>query len=285
MKIILSPESAKKLVTKKCDPDSINNFDADLVNELIEPIKAFGKFYFRYTVEGLEKIPEGPAMIVGNHNAGITFLEPFFFVAEWYTKTGGADPIYPLTHDAMLAIPLVKNLLMMGGAMRASYESSDTILSNGRKLLVFPGGNYEAFRTFKDRFKVDFGGHKGFTKVSLKHNVPIVPLASIGGQETFIVLSKGEKLAKLLHTDKLFRSKTCAVSLALPWGILVGPFFHLPLPAKTEIEVCDPIYPEEVCKGLNTMEEKIDALYNAVTGALQEKLTAASYRRKLPLVG
>lgn len=285
MKIILSPESARKLVSKKCDPDSIDNFDAELVNELIEPIKTFGKFYFHYTVEGLEKIPQGPAMIVGNHNAGITFLEPFFFVAEWYTKTGGQDPIYPLTHDAMLAIPLVKNLLMMGGAMRASYESSATILKNGRKLLVFPGGNHEAFRTFKNRFQVDFGGHKGFAKVALEHNAPIVPLASIGGQETFIVLSRGEKLAKILHTDKLFRSKTCAISIALPWGVLVGPFFHLPLPAKTEIELCDAIYPEEVCKGLSTKEEKVEAIYTAVTGALQERLTAASKRRKLPLVG
>ncbi len=285
MKIILSPKTIKRLLTTKCDPDSIENFDSEYAQELVPFFKKFGKIYFRYTVEGLENIPEGPAMIVGNHNGGITFLEPFLLVAEWYLKNGGTDPIYPLVHDAMLSIPLVKNILMMGGAMRASYDSSKAILEGGRKLMVFPGGNHEAFRKFKDRFKVDFGGHKGFAKVALTHNVPIVPMANIGGQETFVVLHKGEKLAKLLRLDKIMRSKTCAISLALPWGVSIGPIFHLPLPAKTEIEVGEAIYPEEICKGLTTDEEKINAIYEATTGALQEKLTQASYRRRLPLVG
>ena len=50
---------------------------------------------------------------------------------------------------------------------------------------------------------MDFGGRKGFIRLALEKDVPIVPVVSVGGQETALFLSRGEGLAKLLRLDKM----------------------------------------------------------------------------------
>ena len=63
----------------------------------------------------------------------------------------------------------------------------------------------------------------------------------MGGHETFFVLWRGERLAKLTGIDKLLRSESFPLFLGLPWGDGFGPIFHLPLPAKMLVEVGPPI--------------------------------------------
>ena len=85
-------------------------------------------------------------------------------------------------------------------------------------MLVYPGGDYEVHRPSWEAGKVDFGGRKGFIKLALEEDVPIVPIVSAGGQETALFLSRGERLAKLLRLDKLFRLKVLPISLGAAVG-------------------------------------------------------------------
>ena len=78
---------------------------------------------------------------------------------------------------------------------------------------------------------MDFGGRKGFIRLALEHDVPIVPVVSIGGQETALFLTRGEGLAELLRLDKMFRLKVLPISLALPWGLNVGDMLGPPAAA------------------------------------------------------
>ncbi len=273
------------LLKDDLNPDTLDSIDLDFIKLIKEPLKTLFKRYFRYEVCGLENIPQGAAIIAGNHNAGITFLEPMMMAAEYYDKAGFNDPLYFLAHDAMVALPVVKNFLIKCGCVRASYENSYRILNNGRKLVVFPGGNHEAFRTFKNRYKIDMGGHKGFARLAISKNIPIVPMLSVGGHETFIVLYRGEKLAKRLKTDKLLRSKAFPISIALPWIIAIGPIFHLPLPAKCQIELLPPIYPTDITKESMSEEEKTNIIYDEVVNRLQQKMDDYAKRRKLPIFG
>ncbi len=273
------------LLKEDLSPDTLDNIDFEFIEIIKEPLKMLFKTYFRYEVYGLQNIPSGPAIIAGNHNAGITFLEPMMMAAEYYERNGYNDPLYFLAHDAMVAIPVVKNFLIKCGCVRASYENSYRILNGSRKLVVFPGGNHEAFRTFKNRFRIDMGGHKGFAKLAVSRNVPVVPMLSVGGHETFIVLYRGEKLARRLKTDKLLRSKAFPLSIALPWIISVGPIFHLPLPAKCQIEILPPIYPGEITNNSMSEQEKTDRIYNELVNRLQKKMDEYETRRKFPVVG
>jgi hypothetical protein len=109
-----------------------------------------------------------------------------------------------------------------------------------------------------------------------------VPLVAVGGQETAIFLSRGERLAKTLQLDKLFRLKVLPISVSIPWGLNVGDMLgHWPLPAKLTVEAMEPIdLKEQFGK-----DPDADEVYEHVTEVMQAKLDELSAERRLPLIG
>src|SRR5213075_1741743 len=128
------------------------------------------------------------------------------------------------------------------GTVAASPQNMEKALASGAALLVYPGGDYEVHRPSWQRNRVDFNRRKGFIRLALQEDVPVVPVVSIGGQETALFLSRGETLARLLALDRMFRLKVLPISLSLPWGLNVGDMLgHIPLPAKITVETLPPI--------------------------------------------
>jgi 1-acyl-sn-glycerol-3-phosphate acyltransferase len=147
---------------------------------------------------------------------------------------------------------------------------------------VYPGGDYEVHRPMWESAKVDFDGRKGFIRIAHRANVPLVPVVSIGGQETALFLSRGERLAKLLRLDRMFRLKVLPISLALPWGLNVGDLLgHIPLPAKIKIQVLDPIN----VRARFGNQPDWNAAYDSIVGTMQKALTKLQAERRLPLLG
>jgi 1-acyl-sn-glycerol-3-phosphate acyltransferase len=147
----------------------------------------------------------------------------------------------------------------------------------GAALLVYPGGYYEVHRPSWESARVDFNGRKGFIRLAQRRGAPLVPVVAIGGQETALFLSRGERLAKLIGLDRMFRLKVLPVSLALPWGLNVGDMLgHIPLPAKITIQVLEPI-------DVAGMDE--DEAYELVTSQMQSTLTSLAEERSLPVLG
>jgi len=284
MNVVSTLKSVASLFGPPMNPDDMTEPDDNLAKIAIPVFDVIRK-YFRAQVDGLENVPEGKALLVGNHNAGITFLEPFFLGADWYKHTNGRDALRPLGHDAMVEMPLVGNLLIKLGAIRASHEAADKAFKAGHKVVVFPGGNFEAFRPYKDRYKVDFGGKKGWIKLALRHQVPIVPVLSIGGHETFFVLHRGEKIAEVTGVKKHLRSESFPIFVGLPWGIGLGPIFHLPLPSKCRVVVGRPI-PLNGYKPEDANDSaKVQAIYDQVHGTLQAMMTEHAAKRRFPVLG
>src|SRR6201999_2479102 len=119
------------------------------------------------------------------------------------------------------------------------------------------------------RNRVDFDGRKGFIRLALQENVPIVPVVAIGGQETALFLSRGERLAQLLALDRLFRLKVLPISLALPWGINVGHMAgHTPLPAKITVETLPAI---DLRAEFGT-DPDVDEIYDHLLRLMQDTL-------------
>jgi len=271
VKRVSAMESLKALLEvfgPQLDPDNVDNLDQRIASWAI-PAYGVIQRYFRAEVLGLEKIPSGKAILVGNHNSGITFLEPIILGREWHRFNGGPDDLRFLVHDAMVAIPVLGNLLMKSGAVRASREAVSRAFEAGRKILVFPGGNYEAYRPWTDRHKIVFNGHKGFVRMALRHGTPQVPVMNLGGHNTFMVLWRGEPLAKLIRVDKLLRSESFPLFLGLPWGVGFGPIFHFPLPAKMTIQVGEPIPVDMYGPEDEQNEQVVQELYGRVVSSLQ----------------
>jgi 1-acyl-sn-glycerol-3-phosphate acyltransferase len=257
--------------------------DPDYIREALPLLWLLSTFYFRAEVRDLGNVPaDRPVLLVGNHSGGNVIVDTFIFSLAFSTYFGVERPFHQLAHNLAIAWPIAGEMLRKSGTMSASHEHAEEALAAGAPVLVYPGGDWETHRPSWEGSKVDFAGRKGFIRLALDAGVPIVPVVSIGGQETALFLSRGAGIAEALRLDKLLRLKVLPISIALPWGLNVGDFAgHIPLPAKITIEVLPPIDLEREFGP----EPDIDEVYAHVTAQMQEALDGLAAERRLPVIG
>lgn len=200
--------------------------------------------YFPIQVQGLENVPEGPVMIVGNHSGGTSIPDVWGLFFVWYERFGSQRPLHGMAHEMVFAIPALARFFGERGILRADPELGREVLEEyGRDLLVTPGGDLEVWRPYFRRHEVDFGGRTGYARLAVQTGVPIVPLAHRGAHETLMVLTDGRRLAQWLRLPQLARASIFPVSLSLPWGLAVGPLPHIPVPTTLRYAFGDIIDP------------------------------------------
>jgi 1-acyl-sn-glycerol-3-phosphate acyltransferase len=256
--------------------------DPDFIRERLPLVWIFASIWYRGEVRGLGNIPDdGPVLLVGNHSGGNMTPDTTVFTLAFNTYFGVERPFYQLAHNLVLSMPFLSDLRKFG-TVAASPENGSKALESGAALLVYPGGDYEVHRPSWLRNRVDFGGRHGFIRLALEQNVPIVPVVSIGGQETALFLSRGERLARSLALDRMFRLKVLPISLALPWGLNIGDMLgHIPLPSKITIETLPPIDLREEFGE----DPDVDEVYDHLIRLMQDTLDALAAERRLPIIG
>lgn len=271
-----------ELAQSRIPKADLDERDPDYIRETLPGLWMLASYYFRADVRGLQHIPaEGPVLLVGNHSGGNLTPDTHVFTLAFTTYFGVERRFFQLAHNLVLAMPGLGNLRKYG-TVAASPQNAEKALDTGAALLVYPGGDYEVHRPTWDSAKVDFDGRQGWIRLALRNNVPIVPVVSIGGQETALFLSRGERLARLFGLDRLLRLKVLPISIALPWGINIGDFLgHFPLPAKITIQVLDPI---DVGEEFGSSPD-LDEVYDEILGRMQATLTALAEERRLPVIG
>lgn len=258
--------------------------DPDFIREQLPLQWLLSSLWFRGEVRGLANIPEeGPVLLVGNHSGGNLTPDTIVFGLAFHTYFGVERRYHQLAHNLVMAMPQTQLLkLRKWGTVSASHEHAEQALREGAALIVYPGGDWEVHRPSWQQAKIDLDGRKGFIKLALNADVPIVPVVAIGGQETALFLSRGEWLAKLTRVDKLLRLKVMPISIAVPWGLNIGDFLtHIPLPAKITVEALPPIHLRERFGP----EPDVDEIYEHVTGVMQKTLTALAAERRFPVIG
>lgn len=206
------------------------------------PILELYASYFRPEVRGFERLPEqGPFLVVGNHSGGQMPPDLPVLLTAWWRQRGEEEPVYALFHSFLLALPGVGPLMKRAGAVEAGPVVAEAVLRGGGILIDYPGGDYEVFRPWWERNRIEFGGRTGVIRLALRTQVPIVPAVSVGAHETLVVLARGERLAKRLGIDRLFRIKVMPLVFGPPFGVVPGGIPTWPLPAKITVELGEPI--------------------------------------------
>ena len=254
--------------------------DEEFIRYQLPGMWLFSTIYFRAEVMGFDRVPEdGPVLFVGNHSGGNMTPDSMVFMLAFNTYFGVERPVYALAHALVTSWPVIGKLAAKWGIITAGPQAARAALDRGACVLVYPGGDVDAHRPWTARHEIRFDGRKGFLRLAKETGAPIVPVVSVGGHDTYLPLTDGRRLAKLLRLDKLARLKVLPISLALPWGLNVGDFGgHLPLPAKIRMEVLDPI---DVVDRFGE-EADSDAAYDYVTDRMQEALTALAAERLAP---
>lgn len=185
-----------------------------------------------------------PVLFVGNHGFGSMLDANVHAAFATFRKLGIEDNVSLLVHRSAWDMGLGP-LMESAGAKPASREAAHEAFQSGRHLLVFPGGDLEAFRPYSERDEVNFYGRRGFAELAMDAGVDIVPIVTAGAGKTVINLPD-PGFAKLTGVDKKARLKSLPVTVSMPWGLTVGavggPVPYLPLPVKLRTRVMSPMH-------------------------------------------
>ncbi len=256
--------------------------DPEFIRYQLPGMWLFSTMYFRAEVTGFDRVPEGPVLFVGNHSGGNMTPDSMVFMLAFNTYFGVERPVYALAHSLVTSWPVLGRLAKRWGIITAGPKAARAALERGASVLVYPGGDVDTHRPWTARHEIRFDGRKGFLRIARDAGVPIVPVVSVGGQDTYLPLTDGRRVAELLRLDKIARLKVLPISLALPWGLNVGDFLgHVPLPAKITIETLPPIRLREEFGD----DPDVDEVYDHVMRLMQETLDALAAERRFPVLG
>jgi 1-acyl-sn-glycerol-3-phosphate acyltransferase len=273
----------KSLVDGSEPLDWLERRDPEHIRRTLPGMKAYADLYHRAVVRGLENIPaEGPVLLVGNHSGGTLIADTFVFSAAFYEHFGPNRTFHQLAHDLVFKFPGARELVARWGTVPASPENMKRALDRDAALLVYPGGDWETYRPSWESAKIDFAGRKGFARLALEHDVPLVPVVSIGGQETALFLGQGSRVSRALRLDKTMRLKVLPPVIGPPVGTTVLDLpLRVPLPAKITVSVGQPINLRERLG----RDADADEAYKLVTTNMQRTLSRLGSERTVPVVG
>jgi len=255
-------------------------WDPELTKRVVGILRPVAKRYFRSEVKDLGRIPAGGALLVSNHSGGPTTTDLPTFAVDFYDRFSYDRPLYTLSHD-VLSVGPAKQFLQQLGFIPASRDNAARALADDAAVMVFPGGDYDAMRPTLAQNVIDFNGRTGYVRTAIEAGVPIVPIVSIGGQETQFFLTRGTWLAKRVGLIKrLTRSELVPVAVGFPFGVTLGGI-NLPLPSKIVTQVL-PAIDITARFGEDPDVAEVDAF---VRGVMQDALDRLASQRRFPVLG
>ena len=255
----------------------IEDFDPTLVHKVAKWYLPILEKYYRAEFIGLENIPDGPFLGVGNHT-GIHYMPESYLWLCKYHSNHEHRPMYTLVHDFVYKVAEKLCLPLHAlGILDADKGSAYEALREGCAVTVYPAGDRDNAKPFYERNEIDFFGHTGYVKLALNTRVPIVPVVGVGGGESVFTLTSGSGFAEWTGLKKYFKIHTWPVFWSFPFGWHVGhfPTLGLPLPTQVTVSVLEPIdtsqYAEDAAndpliiaelnaKVLHAMQAEVDRL-------------------------
>jgi 1-acyl-sn-glycerol-3-phosphate acyltransferase len=178
------------------------------------------KKYFRLEIEGVENIPtKGPVIISPNHS-GFSGFDALILSYILQQKTKRIPRV--MTHHLWFLTDTTALPAQKMGFIEANFENGVRLLKKNNLVVLFPEGENGNFKASSKKYQLqEF--KRGFIRMALETDAPIVPTIILGAEETHINLKK-LKFSKFLT----------GLVLPLPLNII-------PLPAKWKIVFMKPV--------------------------------------------
>src|SRR3954449_10437980 len=241
-------------------------------------------YWFRMEIEGWERIPEPPALLVGIHSGAPFVWDAWTVGIQWWRRFGDERPLHGTAHDALMAAPLVGRYFRKMGVLPAAPDSIASALAAGHDVALWPGGEIDSLRPWVRRDEAILAGRMGFVRLALRSGVPILPIATVGGPDSMPVLATGRRLARWLQLDRIARLKMFPIAIQAPWGISPALLPEVRLPTKIRTAFQEPIELDDDPERADDAKY-VSRKYDEVQASIQAGMDALARRRRLPLFG
>jgi 1-acyl-sn-glycerol-3-phosphate acyltransferase len=271
---------------RKSKREGLAGPDPELMNAQAPLWNALMNYYFRLEIEGWDRLPNDPSLLIGIHSGGPLTMDAWTVALAWWRQFGEERSLHGTAHDVLMSAPGLGTYFRRMGTISPSRENISAAFAKGDDVILWPGGEVDAYRSWDKRDKAVLGGRTGFIRLAIREQVPIVPIATVGGHDTLFVLSEGRGLAKVLGLKERMRSDVAPITLSIPFGVTLHltPFQHIPLPAKIRTEFLDPIYLDSDTEKEND-NDYVGEIYKEIESAIQAGMDRLAKKRKFPILG
>jgi len=217
-------------------PNKLNEYGYDAygmnpvwMRRVLLPLALLYRYYFRVEVAGIEQLPEGRVLVIGNHAGQLPFDAAMVGLAL-LMEARPPRIARSMGEYWIPRLPWVSILAARTGALVGTPQNCIHMLENGECVLAFPEGVRGMNKLFSQRYKLQRFG-SGFMRLALETQTPIVPVAIVGSEE------QQPSFANLEGLAHMFGAPALPITLTFPW---LGPLGLLPLPVKYRIYFGEP---------------------------------------------
>lgn len=242
-----------------------------LDREYLDAVLPFANFlyqtYWRVEMTGLDNVPEaGRALLVVNHSGQLPF-DGMMLGTGILNHHPAKRLVRTLYATWFPTLPFLSDFLTKCGQVLATDDNGTRLLEQDELTAVFPEGYKGVGKLYTERYRLARFGRGGFVRMALRTGTPLIPVAVVGAEETYISLHKSATLAKLTGFPYF------PISLTFPWLGLLG---FVPLPTKWYIDIGTPIptahYGPRAANNLMLVSQLTDQVRNVVQEMLHTRL-------------
>jgi len=196
-------------------------FHPDTARRVLLPSALLYRYYFRVATHGIESVPSGRLLLIGNHSGQFGYDGAMLSMAMLLEARpprlcrGMAEFMFWRT-------PWAGTLASRLGMMAGTPRNCAAMLDAGECVMVFPEGARGANKPYRLRYRLQRFG-LGFMRLALETNTPIVPVGIVGAEEQQPGFANLESIGKRLGLPSL------PITISSPWLGLLGPAFALPV--------------------------------------------------------
>jgi 1-acyl-sn-glycerol-3-phosphate acyltransferase len=202
--------------------------------------KLLYKYWFRVESSGHSVLPEKEGAILAANHGGLLPFDATMIVVDGVLAGKPPRLVRTVVDRWAGTLPFVNVFYARVGQVVGSRDNVRELLRLKQLVLIFPEGMSGIRKRANERYVLQ-PFHLGFVEESLRHRVPIIPVAVVGADDQAPVLWDLQPLAKLLGLPFF------PITPTFP---LLGPLGLLPYPVRYEIAYGEPFrfyeeYPPE----------------------------------------
>ena len=188
------------------------------------------RYYFRVETHGIENLPSGRLLVIGNH-AGQVAIDAAMIGTATLLEAEPPRILRGMGEYWLPTVPFISTAMTRTGSVVGTPKNCVDLLNREEAVIAFPEGVRGMNKLYTQRYKLQRFGD-GFMRLALATNSPIVPVAVIGSEE------QAPGIANLRSLGRVLGMPAFPITLTWPW---LGPLGLLPLPVKYRIYFGKPL--------------------------------------------